>query len=49
MPRMIAAASTAVVTLAPAGPAGMSIDPSSGRVFVGNQGAGVVTTLSPRR
>ena len=32
-----------------AGPAGMTIDPGTGRVFVGNQGAGVVTTLTPTR
>lgn len=32
-----------------AGPAGMTIDPRTGRVFVGNQGAGVVTALAPAR
>lgn len=31
------------------GPAGMTIDAATGRVFVGNQGAGVVTTLTPAR
>lgn len=32
-----------------AGPAGMTIDRGTGRVFLGNQGAGVVTTLTPTR
>lgn len=32
-----------------AGPAGMTIDPGTGRVFVGNHGAGLVTTLTPTR
>ena len=32
-----------------AGPAGMTIDPRTGRVFVGNQRAGVITALAPAR
>lgn len=41
---------TLVDTVAVAtGPAGMTIDTGTGRVFVGNQGAGVVTTLTPTR
>ena len=31
----------------PAGPAGMTIDPETGRVWVASQGAGVVTMLEP--
>ena len=32
-----------------AGPAGMTIDQRTGRVFVGNQGTAVVTALAPTR
>jgi len=32
-----------------AGPAGMTINPRTGRVFVGNQGAGVIRALAPTR
>lgn len=39
-----------LVTIAvAAGPAGMTIDHRTGRVFVGNQAAGVITTLEPAR